>query len=271
MIPIISLTTIPSRLSDGNELAIKQCIDSLITQNFGEYEIHFNIPAINKMTQEPYVIPEWISSLEKIKIFQVEDIGPFTKSFYTVQRVTEPETVIVVVDDDLVYHPDMLAEHVKNHEIWKEEILGYDGLRSRNEDGSFSCVYNDSRDYYYSAQKRDSRVDILQHYKSVSYKRRYFESDFVDFVNTNFNWNDDVLLASYFAFKKRDRMVVAYEHDVIYNTYDEWINNAGVTTFPVLRHTHHEGMEGCNLFRQKSEYQDFTRWFVDFIDKGYIK
>ena len=50
----------------------------------------------------------------KIKIFRTEDLGPATKLIPTVERITDPETIIIVCDDDLVYHPDMIKEHIKN-------------------------------------------------------------------------------------------------------------------------------------------------------------
>ena len=56
-------------------------------------------------------------------------------------------------------------------------------MRSRNVDGTMSNYFGDSRDYYFSSLKRNSLVDITQHYKSVSYLRKFFESDFMDFWN----------------------------------------------------------------------------------------
>ena len=164
---IVTLTTIPSRLSFDHEQGIKSCIASLVNQNYTDYEIYFNIPNINKITKEEYIIPDWLLEYDKIKIFRTEDFGPATKLIPTIEKITDPETIIIVVDDDLTYHPDMVQAHIDNQIKWKEEIIGYDGLRSRNEDGTFSSRFKDSRDYYFTSQYFSSKVDILQHYKTV--------------------------------------------------------------------------------------------------------
>jgi hypothetical protein len=164
----------------------------------------------------------------------------------------------------------MISAHVENQTKWQDAIVGYDGLRSRNDDGQHSSFFGDSRDYYYTSQKHISKVDILQHYKSVSYKRAYFEDDFFEFSNNNLSWSDDLLLAAYFSYKKRDRIVETHESIPEIKSFDEWIQLGGVSTFPVLRHTHHESYEGCNVFRQ-TNVDDNGKLLYPFIDNGYIK
>jgi hypothetical protein len=68
----LTLTTSPSRLSDSKygEMGIKSCIESLQNQNYNDFEIHFNIPYINKLTNEEYTIPDWFSDYDKIKVFR---------------------------------------------------------------------------------------------------------------------------------------------------------------------------------------------------------
>jgi hypothetical protein len=91
---ILTLTTIPSRLSDSSDYGMKSCIESLLNQNYNEYEIHINIPGRSKQTGEEYIIPEWLKEIsnDKLKIFSdLEDLGPVTKIYYTLQRITNPE------------------------------------------------------------------------------------------------------------------------------------------------------------------------------------
>lgn len=264
---IVTLTTIPSRLSDNKEKGIKSCIKSLVEQSYHDYEIHFNIPTINKNTKEEYIIPDWLLQYNKIKIFRTDDLGPITKCLPTIQRLKNPEDILIVVDDDLVYHADLVKEQVNNQIKWSEYCVGYDGLRSRDESGKFSQYFNDVRDYFYTSNYRDSRVDILQHYKSVSYKRKYFEEDFFDFIKNNYFWNDDILISAYMSFKKRIRYVTYHSSDKEFKSHEEWVRGGGVTTFPVLSHTHHEKFEGCNIFRELKI--DNEPNLYKFIDCGY--
>jgi glycosyltransferase involved in cell wall biosynthesis len=268
---VVTLTTLPDRLEDSHPEGIKLCIDSIMNQNYVDYEIHFNIPQINKFTNLPYTIPKWLMDLgdEKLKIYRTEDLGPPTKLVPTVERVKDGDTIIVTVDDDLVYHRDMVVEQVCNQIKWPESCVGYDGLRSRNEDGSFSTTFGDARDYYFSAHRKTSLVDILQHYKSVSYKRRYFEDDYFDFVNEYYSWCDDLSTSAYFAYKKRDRVSTFHHSDEELITYDDWTLRGGVTTFPVLRHTHHHA-GGCQQLREK-KIDDNGSTLYQFIDSGYEK
>jgi hypothetical protein len=206
----------------------------------------------------------------KIKIFRTEDLGPATKLIPTVERIIDPETIIIVADDDLVYHTDMVKEQVINQVKFPEAIVGYDGLRSRNEDGTFSTHFGDVRDYYYTSNYRDSKVDILQHYKTISYKRRFFDLDFTTFVDDHYSWSDDILLAAYFSLKKRDRIATYHESDLKFNSHQEWVERGGVYSFPVLTSTSHERKEGCNLYREVSR-EDNGNVLYRFIDKGYLK
>jgi len=269
---IITLTTIPTRLQSKYGYDIKYCLDSLLEQNHEDYEVHLNIPYIFKRTGEEYIIPDWMENYtnnDKFNLFRTEDYGSATKLIPTLER-TEDEDIIVVVDDDIVYHPEMLNEHVNNRITWPEYVVGYDGMRSRNNDGTFSGHFRDSRDYYYTANKRNALVDIIQHYKSVSYYRRFFESDFMDYWNEYGVWCDDKAMSAYFSMKKRGRLVTYYDGDPDFNTHEEWL--AGIRhTFPVVKHTQHETDEGCNLNRSDNLEEDNLKInnLYKFIDNSY--
>ena len=267
----VTLTTLPTRLnSKYGDLGMKSCIESLLDQSYiNKYQIHINIPTEHKHSGEKYLLPDWLITLRlanqsKIKIFhEGEDIGPATKLVPTVSRLTDPENIIIVVDDDLVYHRDMVAEQVANQKKYENSIVGYDGLRA------VEPIFNDTRDYYFTANYATSKVDILQHYKSVSYKRKYFEDDFFDFIEENLTWHDDLLIAAYFAYKKRDRIATYHESDTKFESFEEWQSQGGVQTFPVLRHTHHESDEGCNVYRNEKIEDNSYKLFTKYIDIGY--
>lgn len=262
---IVTLTTIPSRLTEKYGDDFRSCIKSLLDQSYPDYEVHMNIPYALK-TGEEYVLSEFLINLEKdtekLKIFRTEDYGPGTKLYPTIKRITDPETIIIVVDDDLVYNSDLVLAQIENQTKWPECVVGYDGLRSKDN------IFGDVRDYFFSSNHATSRVDILQHYKSVSYKRRFFESDIFDFIEENFSWNDDLLMASYFSSKRRVRLATFHESDTEWKSLKEWELYGGVTSFPVLRHTQHDGVEGCNILRQ-NKVSDNGDVMYRFIDHGY--
>lgn len=264
---IVTLTTIPSRIVQDYETGIKSNIDSLINQEYdGDWEIHFNVPEKLNLTGEPYIIPDWMRELAatnpKFKLFEgLEDLGTVTKLAHTIKRVEDPETIIIVCDDDLVYHPKMIEEQVKNQEKYEDTAVGYDGVRAED-----PTVFDDIRNYYVVSVYKNIYVNHLQHYKTISYKRKWFEEDFfTDFIDKS--WNDDISVAAYMGKQGIKKMVTFHPDDPVLTTIEEWRALGGVQTFPVLRHTSHEGMEGCNIRRHNNEDANY----MYFVEKGYLK
>lgn len=236
---VVTLTTIPERLLDTKygENGIMSCIKSLQNQNYSDFEIHFNIPYISTYSMDEYVIPEWLYQFDKIKIFRTDDLGPATKAIPTIQRITNPETIIIICDDDLVYHKDMVNEHVKN-QLERDCVFGYDSL------GTTEPKFGDPRDHFVVSVPFEMGGNIMQHYKTVSYKRRYFDDDFfTDFVGKT--RSDDILLSAYMNKQGIKKIVMPYEYEEKIETLEEWQIKGGVLTFPVLSHIHHDRVDGC--------------------------
>lgn len=275
---VITLTTIPSRLHDPNPEGMQACILSLLRQDYeGPYEVHLNIPRVHKHSGEYYRQPDWLKeyrgdriytsstkSRRSLKVFKTPDYGPATKTVPTIARITDPDTLIIVVDDDLIYDERMITAHIGHQTRSDRCAVGYDGL------SSYTPVFNDVRDHYVSAQRRDTNVRVLQHYKSVSYRRSFFEDDFEQFVKEHHTWNDDLLISGYMASKGILRIATFHQSDPVVPTLEEWQLCGAAETFPVIRHTNHIAQEGCNLFRQdqnpKINNPDTHKLLYKFVD-----
>ena len=159
---VITLTTVPQRLSFEPEDGFKLCLKSLCEQNHDSYEVHLNLPHKYNVTGEEYVIPQWIEDYQSrylhLKVFRMEDMGPPTKVVPTIQRET-PNTLLIVADDDLVYHPDMINEHVKYQTQLTDAVVLYDGR------SLVPTKWGDLRDSWVLTVSEISRVKELQHYK----------------------------------------------------------------------------------------------------------
>lgn len=241
---IITLTTVPERLANPEENGVRAVIKSLCEQNDSDYEIHFNIPEIYNMTQERYVIPDWLHTYKlqypHLKVFRVDDIGPPTKFIPTLHRITDPETILLTVDDDLIYHPDMVTEHRKYQNHLVDSVICYEGR------GVTTPTYYDHRDAFLLCVDRIVETNGLQHYKSASYKKKLFDNDFEQYYLGR-TLSDDVLVSRYFKDKKIKMFVVPYENDVhLFTTFDSWKLHSGVETFPVMRHSHSPSQTGCS-------------------------
>lgn len=242
---IISLTTVPERLADMADTGIVLTIKSLCEQQDDDYQIHFNIPEIYNITKQPYIIPEWIFEYQKthpqLKIFRTEDMGPPTKIIPTLQRIKNPETILVVVDDDLVYYPDMVFEHRKYQNILDDCAICYDGREPIPRE-----KYGDLRDSWVSCVTEIREVEMLQHYKSVSYKKKLFTQDFYDYY-VGKTLSDDILVSTFLNDNKIRMFVVPYEKELhLFLTKELWDENLGVTTFPVKRYTSSVADTGCH-------------------------
>lgn len=244
---ILSLTTIPERLTNTHPLGLIRVIYSLINLKYDNYELHFNIPKINKNTGEEYIIPEWLQNLngrDKLRIFRTEDYGPTTKLFPTLQRITDPNQLIILVDDDLIYETRLIEEHLKLREKDDEIVWGFSGLNNQGES------FGDARDRFVIGVNHDVRVGIIEHYKTVSYRRRFFELDFnEEFLKRG--WADDHLVSAYMGMKKRQKVVAQSDYIPTHKDQDEWRIYGVVESFPVIKHSHCVSRtEGCNVWRK---------------------
>jgi hypothetical protein len=242
---IISLTTVPERLSNPAPDGLKIVLESLCEQNDDDYEVHFNVPEVSVITKKEYVIPEWLNELKlkykHLKVFRTEDFGPPTKFVPTLLRIKNSETILVVVDDDLVYHQDMVKEHRKNHELLPNGSFCYDGR------GVVKPLYNgELRDFWIICVTEPREVHNVQHYKSCSYKKKYFEDDFYN-LYLGRTFSDDVLISRYFRDRQIKMFVMPYEKEShLYDTLENWQENQGVVTFPIIRYAHSVMETGCN-------------------------
>ncbi|MEM7194632.1 MAG: glycosyltransferase [Pseudomonadota bacterium] len=258
---VLTLTTIPTRLSNVDADGIRSCVASLTNQTFEEYEIHFNIPEVCLNTDERYELPEWILDYDpRLKIFRTRDLGSITKLVPTLERVSDPETIIILCDDDLVYDRKMVEEQVQNQSRFFGAAVGYDGMRVKEP------VFHDPRDHYFTSHRCNAEVYILQGYKTVSFRREYFGQNFFDdFVGRS--WSDDLVISAYLASKQIPRIVTYHESDPVLDSLEDWQQRGGVETFPVIRHTVHEQWEGCNLYRHEGVDEN-DPWLWEHLDRN---
>lgn len=243
---VISLTTVPDRLIIDSDNGVKATIISLCEQIDNDYEVHFNVPETYKPTGEPYVIPQWLNELKlkypHLKIYRPEDMGPPTKIVPTLMRLKNPETIILVVDDDLIYHNEMVIEHRKFQNRLPNSVISYEGR------GVVNVLYNNHlRDSWIICTTVIREItELIQHYKSASYKRKLFDMDFFNnYVGRTLS--DDILVSKYFKNKKIKMYVVPYEKEShLYETDELWQKNQGVETFPIVGRTVSPLNSGCN-------------------------
>jgi hypothetical protein len=118
---IVSLTTIPSRIG-----LIGDTLKSLLAQSRPPKGICLNLPAYCRREARAYDVPVWLGNLKSVRLVACEDFGPATKLLPTL-AASEPEQPILVVDDDRIYAPNLIAELEKASQARPGAALGLGG------------------------------------------------------------------------------------------------------------------------------------------------
>jgi hypothetical protein len=108
---LASLTTVPHRIDN-----LEPTIQSLLNQTRPPDEIVLAIPEFSTREQRPYVVPEYVLRLPRVRILHCgKDWGPATKFIPVVQEelaAGRAASLIMVVDDDRIYPRDALETYL---------------------------------------------------------------------------------------------------------------------------------------------------------------
>jgi hypothetical protein len=103
---IISLTSIPPRFQ-----GLPAILESLLRQSVTPTKIEINIPKKYRNPKFTMYSASQIPEGFEVRIVE-EDYGPATKILPTVQRYRDQDVVIIYVDDDRIYRPDLIESLV---------------------------------------------------------------------------------------------------------------------------------------------------------------
>jgi hypothetical protein len=252
---IISLTTVPNRLYEHHgHSATRAALTTLLDQSYPSYSVHLNIPL--EYRGEQVSIPDWLNDYtnkyKHLKVFLTKDYGSITKLIPTLERVEDPESIIILADDDLYYMDGLIAAHINARQKYPDYALGFAGMAAI--DGS--C-------HFCTTIPKDTRVKVLEGYKTVSYLRKFFDIDELkkDFVGKS--WRDDETLSAYMGYRNIKKLVLSYAGDTDFSPR--------VESFPVIGHVPAE-RGGCNLFRDCSDSQNKSEQNIqEFFKLGYLE
>ena len=177
---VITLTTTPKRLP-----LIEDTILSLVNQTRQPDLIYLNIPEYYKKECSKYNQNNIVNLINKIPILKINncvDKGPITKIYPVLDIETNPETIIITVDDDHIYNRNMIQELLKT---------------SNNNPDKIIC------NYLYTF----NNIVVPYGFKGVLYKRKFFDDDIKLYIDETNNYthcftSDDYVLGYYFDFKK---------------------------------------------------------------------
>lgn len=129
---VISLTTLPHRLPH-----LLPVLQSLLNQHVKPDQVYLNLPTsyrrFNSTSSpgKPLSIPHDIQRLVLNDILRIQaipvDYGPATKLIPTLEAERDPSTIIITVDDDMIYKPTQVQLLLKAYFHFPYAAYGYAG------------------------------------------------------------------------------------------------------------------------------------------------
>lgn len=196
---IISFTTIPTRIGE-----IKPMVESICNQKLKPHSIVLWLPKSYKRIQQEVVIPDFIKNAP-VEVKLCDDVGPFTKLYYTLkQEWNNKECLIVTVDDDVYYPPNFLSNLIKHAKKHPNKAIGYRG-RILND----KLNYSTSNLFFGAPSRKPLKVDIITGTWGALYRVGFFDENIFNdkIINSNF-MVDDIWITGNLA-RKRCR---TYDH-----------------------------------------------------------
>lgn len=179
---VVSLTTIAERIK-----LLPDCLTSLMTQTTTASKIYINIP-IQILKGVQTVVDKVDPKHEAIVInIVVKDLGPITKLVPILDRETNGATQIVLVDDDIIYDPRLIAT-LTDPKHQRHPAVGLAGRTTTLE---------------YKDNHRD-KIYLLETFAGVRYHRHMFPASSAEFQrwieqlwdkHPQCQWTDDIVIA----------------------------------------------------------------------------
>jgi hypothetical protein len=232
----ISLTTVPHRLSNGD--MFEQNLNSLLYQKTDkEYFIILSIPNIYIKTNTEYVIPDELMEITEnnprlIINTNTPDHGSITKIIGALKYATDPNDIIIAVNDHYVYHEDMLEYHIKKLNEYPHHVIcfkgeeGIDKRRWTDENGIKKFVVRPWPLLW--PTDKDRYLMVPYHEYSISYKREYFKDDFNSEI-WGLSDNEDLIMAYYLKLQEIWSICSKWDREIDFRP------NFHRLTFPIIK------------------------------------
>ena len=172
---IASLSTVPGRINN-----LRPTIRSLLKQTHPPDEIVLAIPEFSIREQRPYVVPEYLLRLPRVRILHCrKDWGPATKFIPAVQEelaAGRASTLIMVVDDDRIYPRDALETYLYYSKRLSEAALCFRGAAMPR-----SLDWRDAKMIKASELRQPEAVAVITGCGSYLIQSRFFDESLWDY------------------------------------------------------------------------------------------
>ncbi len=193
---VVTLTTVPDRAG-----YLAPALRSLVDQTWPADRIVLAWPGFSIRGGAPYPAPPELPP--GVEILPCEDQGPATK--YLPALLAEPDALLVIADDDVIYPEDFIETLVRAHRVDPRAVIGWrgwklrDGVDPRELDHVFATAVDAPRD-----------VDILLGTWGYLMPPGSCGDAVHDFGGwpPEARWNDDIWLSGHLAMRRVPRRVI---------------------------------------------------------------
>lgn len=203
---VVTMTTLP-----GREDLIVETVKSIVNQTVKPDVIYLTLPKISRRLKIPYgPIPDEIKDFCTIVEPEI-DYGPITKIYGGLSMESDPETIIISCDDDMIYPPTTFELLVQRSNQHPDAAICGSGMLM-----GFGVYFNSTYTNYdednflmrisgFIPPENGRKVDIVNGLSGVLYKRKFFPSMEecitelfeVAISDHDILCNDDILISGY--------------------------------------------------------------------------
>jgi hypothetical protein len=191
----VSLTSFSSRLE-----YVDDTLDTIFSQTYPFDQIYICVPIHNYTRFNLSVLsPTILAKIQqnyagqKLTVIESVDYGPSTKLLGVLQKERNPETIIITMDDDIIYHPKVI-EHLVSAMI---------NLTSNSSIATVcETVFKQEEKWRWKVMNMQNgfcKHGFLAGYGGVAYRRKFFDESIFDYRNVSQGCivHDDVYISGY--------------------------------------------------------------------------
>ena len=184
---VLTLTTSPQRMHH-----LPKVLDSIFNQLTSPDAVYLNLPKRYR-NRDTYIIPDWLSDVQQLTLQQQgDDLGPVMKILPVLEVETDPDTLLITIDDDVRYPPDTILALQTAAQANPKSAFGSRGFNFTNIGQHLEPV----RGEY-------APCHVLQGYGACAYRRHNFNTKILRnslaAQPQSFRFSDDVILSNHIA------------------------------------------------------------------------
>jgi hypothetical protein len=213
---VVTMTTLP-----GREDLITRACASIMNQTLKPDAIYLALPKISRRLKCPYPPMPALIGDNCIIVEPETDYGPITKLYGALVSESDPETIIISCDDDIIYPPPMFEILVEKSMLQPEACICGSGLLVKH-GMTFNSTYTNMDKFHqlngmagFLPPATGRKVDIICGAAGALYKRKFFgsmdqcirELFEISISDMDILCNDDILISGYLQTHNVERIV----------------------------------------------------------------